>query len=34
MTLYIDNRTTFEWDEKWEKIVQKAVRTSLDYEEF
>ena len=34
MTLYIDNRTTFEWDEKWEKIVQKAVRTSLDHEEF
>ncbi|NDO47395.1 rRNA maturation RNase YbeY [Clostridium sp. MD294] len=34
MTLYIDNRTTFEWGEKWEEIVKKAVRTSLDYEEF
>lgn len=34
MTLYIDNRTTFEWNEKWEEIVKKAVRTSLDYEEF
>ena len=34
MTVYIDNRTTFEWDEKWNEIVKKAVRTSLDYEEF
>ncbi len=34
MTLYVDNRTAFEWDEKWEEIVKKAVRTSLDYEEF
>ena len=34
MTLYIDNRTTFEWEEKWEEVVRKAVRTSLDYEGF
>lgn len=34
MTLYIDNRTTFEWGEKWQEIIKKAVRTSLDYEEF
>ena len=34
MTLYVDNRTTFEWGENWEEIVKKAVRTSLDYEEF
>lgn len=34
MTLYIDNRSTFEWGEKWEEIIKKAVRTSLDYEEF
>ena len=34
MTLYVDNRTTFEWGEKWEEIVKKAVRTSLDYEGF
>lgn len=34
MTVYIDNRSTFEWGEKWEEIVKKAVRTSLEYEEF
>ena len=34
MTLYIDNRTTFVWEEKWEEVVRKAVRTSLDYEGF
>ncbi len=34
MTIDIDNRTTFVWGEKWEKIIQKAIQTSLELEEF
>ncbi len=34
MTIYIDNRSTFLWDEYWEEVVKKAVQTSLLYENF
>ena len=34
MTVWIDNRTAFEWNAFWEEIVKKAVRTSLLYENF
>ncbi len=34
MTIYIDNRSTFLWDEHWEEVVKKAVQTSLLYENF
>ncbi len=34
MTIDIDNRTNFVWGEKWEEIIKKAVRTSLEVENF
>lgn len=34
MTIYVDNRTTFQWSQKWQDIVEKCVWTSIDYEDF